>query len=95
MTNNKIYAILHNAREYDDFDIKGFNIVYLSTDETKRNEVFERKRQKAMHPELSTALASLFEADTNEKDEFSYLYGKWYYTYKKAEYDLENESLIL
>ena len=97
MTNKeytKAYAILYNEHNVDDFDESGYGVAYLSLNKEKRDEVFERLRQNEMHPAFDPPFMRDFEPDEDEPEQFSYFWGKWSYTYKTAEYDLDNESKL-
>jgi hypothetical protein len=90
----KVYAIMHRGYECDDLDYGGFDIVFLSLDKAKRDEVFERLRQKKMHPAADSHFFKDFEAGEDKPDYFEYYYGKWCYEYKVSEFDLEDETKI-
>ena len=85
---------MSRAYECDDLDCGSFDVSYLSIDVKKRDEIFERERQKNMHPSPDSVTFKDFEAGCDFPDRFTYYYGKWCYEYKKDEFNLEDESKL-
>lgn len=84
----KLYMILFNVREYDSLEDGEWQHIYISTDREKAMNKFDELIQKAKQ-ERKEFSEDYEEAEEQKKNEFQYYLGKWCYTYKFVEKEME------
>lgn len=83
-----VYMILLNVREYDSLEDGEWQHIYISTDREKAMRKFYEIIQEARQ-EGKEYSKDYEEAEEQKKNEFQYYLGKWCYTYKLVEKEID------
>lgn len=86
----KVYMVLYNAHEYDDLDAGKDDIVYISLNRVNARKCYDDAVKK-ISTEKPLFNFGEYEVDKNNTDnEFTCWWGKWCYTFKFVERELDD-----
>ena len=86
----KVYMVLYNAHEYDDLDAGKDDIVYISLNRVNTRKCYDDAVKK-ISTEKPLFNFGEYEVDENNTDnEFTCWWGKWCYTFKFVERELDD-----
>ncbi len=86
----KVYIVLYNTHEYDDLDEGKDDIVYMSLDLEKARSFYDMSVKEISTRRPVFRFGEYEEDKDNTETEFTCWWGKWCYTFKFVERELDD-----